>query len=78
MTDEEKLRVSVDAFKQKLDRIQTWDDFKTLLDNITKQQVKNFLKTRLQFSADGYRDGAIYNTNAADDLDDLVTEYDSI
>lgn len=78
LSDEEKLDVSVDAFKRKLDSIETWTAFKSMLNNITKTMVVNFLKGRIGDSADSYEAGAAQNTAKAADLDDLVNEFDSI
>ena len=78
MTDEEKLEFSVEAFKDRLDRIETWDAFKQTIGNISPGVVNNFLKNRLAEQRDSYYSGAAANTNAGDELDDLVGEYDGI
>lgn len=78
MTDEEKLQVSKEAFKWKLDQINSWTAFKALLNGLTKQQAVNFLKNRLGTNSTNYRAGATQNTSEADDLDALVGEYDGI
>ncbi len=78
LSDEEKLDISVAAFKRKLDSIESWTSFKLLLNSITKAVVVNFLKGKIENSADSYEDGAAQNTAKAADLDDLADEYDSI
>ena len=78
MNDEEKLGMTKEAFIRKIDAIPTWDNFKTLVDNITKQQIINFVKNTLEQDALNYRNSAINYTDKADDIDDLVKEVDGI
>lgn len=78
MEDEEKLEITKEAFKRKLDAILTWDDFKTLLDNITRQRIINFIKNNLEQEASRQRDLGINFTDKANDIDDLVVEVDAI
>jgi len=78
MNSGEKRSVVVEAFKKKLDSIETWDEFKQLITLITKDRVKNFIKNNLEQSAQGYRDGATHCTDKASDIDNLVTEVDGI
>lgn len=78
MTDEEKLEMTKEAFRRKLDSVATWADFKTLMNNITKQQVINFVKNNLEQNATNYRDAATNCTDKADDIEFLVVEVDAI
>ena len=52
LSDDEKLEIVRAKFKMKLDSIATWQDFKDLISNITKAQVKNFIKNALHSEGD--------------------------
>jgi len=78
MIDEEKLEETKEAFRRKLDEIETWDDFKILLNNITKQRVINFIKNNLEQSASRYRNIGSNCTGKGNDIDNLVEEVDAI
>ena len=78
MEDEEKLDITKEAFKKRIDGIPTWDNFKSLLNSITKQQVINFITANLEHNASRCRSYAADYVNRADDIDDLVEEVDAI
>jgi len=52
LTDDKKLEIVKAKFKAKLDSIATWQDFKDLINNINKVQVKNFIKNALRSEGD--------------------------
>jgi hypothetical protein len=76
MTDDEKLTAAKKAFEKKLSSIDTWNDFKTMIDNITTAKMKSFIKNSLQNAADVHTDTATVQTSKATDLNDLANEVD--
>ena len=74
LSNDEKLETVRSAFKKKLYEIETWADFKTLLNNITKIQIKNFIRNNLQAEANKRRTYSINENSHADDLENLKTE----
>jgi len=78
MTDEEKLRITQDAFNNKIMSIDTWSHFKTAISSITKAQVKNFIKANLQKAEQNQTDAATYSTDKATEINALITEVDNI
>lgn len=78
MTDEEKLEITTEAFRRKLDTIPTWAAFKSLMNSITKAQVITFVTNNLEQRATNYRDSATNSTSTANDIDALVVEVDAI
>ncbi len=78
MTDEEKLEITKEAFRRKLDAIPTWTAFKMLMNSITKAQIITFVTDNLEQRATNYRDASTGMTTKADDIDDLVVEVDAI
>ena len=78
MEDKEKLEITKGAFMRRIDTIPTWDNFKSLLNSITKQQVINFVKANLEQNASNCRDNATHSRDMAEDIDDLVEEVDAI
>lgn len=79
MDDSEKLEIVKGKFKAKIDSITTWDDFKNLISNITKAQVKNFIKNALHSEGDWRVNVAAPEELAkGNDLYNLEDEVDSI
>jgi len=78
MTDEEKLRITKDAFMEKLMGINSWDDFKAMLIQLTKEKVKAFIKTNLQNAVQNQTNTAAYSTNMATEINALITEVNNI
>ena len=78
LTDDLKLDIAKTKFKEKLDSIETWDDFVTFLSGITKAKIKTFLKTNIQAEADKLNTQATESTDTATDLETFKTDIDSI
>ena len=78
MEDEEKLRISVDAFERKLRSIDSWIQFKGLLQTVTKAQIKNFIKSNLQAYAQSLRDSAIAGNANAEEIDSVADEIEGL
>jgi len=78
MTDEEKLRITKDAFMEKLMGINSWDNFKAMLIQLTKEKVKAFIKTNLQNAVQNQTNAATYSTNIATEIKALITEVNNI
>ena len=79
MTDDEKLEISRAKFKARLDLIVTWDEFKTLLNNLTKTRIKNFIRNALQDEATKRRDiFAQAELSKASDIEALKQEVNTI
>ncbi len=78
MTDEEKLRITQDAFNRKIQSIDTWASFKSAISGITKAKVKNFIKNNLQQAKQNQTDAATYSTNEATEIGALITEVENI
>ena len=74
LNDDEKLEIVRSAFKKKLYEIETWANFKTLLNNITKTQIKNFIRNNLQAEANKRKVYSVDENSHADDLENLKTE----
>ncbi len=78
MTDEKKLRITKDAFIEKVESIETWTAFKTILSQITKTKVKKFIKNNLTIAEQDQTDIATHSTGMAVELGSLITEVDNI
>jgi len=78
MTDDEKLRYAKRAFERKFASIETWNDFKSMVNNITKQRMKNFVRNSLQQAATDSADAAAIQSDKATELNDLVNEVDNL
>lgn len=78
MTDEQKLQETKMAFINKIESINDWNTFKTILSNLTKVQIKNFIKSNLQNMQQSYIDSANSSTTMGTDIEDLITEVDNI
>jgi len=52
LSDNEKLEITKAKFKAKLNSIVTWQDFKDLINTITKAKIKNFIKSALHSEGD--------------------------
>ena len=73
MTDSEILEQIKAKFIAKIESIATLPDFFTLLRNITKLKIKNFIKSGLQDEADERRNVfAIKEVEKADDIEQIV------
>ena len=78
LTDDLKLDIAKTKFKEKLDSIETWEDFVTFLSAITKAKIITFLKTNIQAEADKLEIEATERTDTATDLEAFKTDIDSI
>ena len=78
MEDEEKLRLTQDAFERKIREIETWEDFRTLLQNITKKAIINFIKKNLQQHSQDLRYCANTENANAEEIDDFIIEIDNL
>ena len=84
MIDQTKMNITREAFNKKLDSVDSWADFKTMIAGITKAKVKNFLKSNIEEKAQEIKDKAIQETGSAGtggiakEVDDLATEVDNI
>ena len=78
MTNDTKLDIAKTAFVEKLMGINTRDEFKTLLANITRENVKNFIMAKLQAAKQSQADSASAATNMATEINTLITEVDNI
>lgn len=74
LTDEQKLETVCSAFKKKLDEVGTWSEFKTMLNNLTKEKVKTFIRDKLQEYADRERADGNKTVTHGDDIETLITE----
>lgn len=52
LTDDQKLEITLRAFKKRLNQIDTWADFKTIMANITKAKIITFIKNEIQAEVD--------------------------
>ena len=78
MTDDEKLEIAREAFKRKLDSIQTWDQFKNTVKNLTSEGVITFIKNNLENAAISYRSSSDSMDEKAGEIDTLVNEIDGL
>ena len=78
LSDDLKLDIAKTKFKEKLDSIETWDDFTTFLSGITKAKIKTFLKTNIQAEADKLNTQATESTDTATELETFKTDIDAI
>ena len=78
MEDEEKLRLTQDAFGRKIREIETWEDCKVLLQNITKKKIIGFIKNNLQQHSHDLRDCANTENANAEKIDDFIVEINSL
>lgn len=78
LTDEQKLEAAKRAFIEKLDSIDDWATFKSLLQNISPTMVKNFLKNKIEEKEQAYIDASTQLATTSADLGDLVDEIDAI
>ena len=78
MTDEQKLQETKMAFTSKIDSINDWNTFKTILSNLTKDKIKTFIKGNLQNLQQSHVESANSATETASNLEDLITEVDQI
>lgn len=78
MEDEEKLRLTQDAFERKIREIETWEDFKVLLQNITKKKIIVFIKNNLQQHSQNLRDSANTENANAEEIDDFIIEINDL
>lgn len=71
LSGDQKLDVVKTKFKEKIDSYSDWDLFKTFLSNLTKTQVKNFIKSAIA-------DEATKLTSQSDDLDTMAVDYGNL
>jgi len=71
LSGDQKLDVVKMKFKQKIDSYSDWDLFKTFLSNLTKTQVKNFIKSAIA-------EEATKLTSQSDDLDTMAVDYGNL
>jgi len=78
LTDDEKLRMIKNIFNVKINSIATLAAMKTFITNVTKAQVKTFIKNKIIAHADAQRNHAADTTAIAGEMDNLSTEVDNI
>ena len=78
LTDDQKLEYTKDAFNRKIDNVDDWDNFKTLLSGITKTAVINFVKNNLQKRRQSLLDSSEIEIGWADGISEVITELDNI
>lgn len=77
LEEEKKLEVVRDVFIARLLSYQTWTDFKSFLQNVTKAQIRTFILNALQQKEIILDSRAANSTQQADDVGELYTELDS-
>jgi len=79
MDDTQKLETVKAKFKAKIDSVATWQDFKNLIININKTQIKNFIKVALHAEGDWRMNiSGPEEIKKGNDLYDLEDEINSI
>jgi len=74
MQDAEKLELVKKVFRQKLDAVQDWNEFKLLVQDMSKQKFINFIKDGVQLSAEEHRNKASKANNRASSIVSILTE----
>jgi len=77
-TDQEKLFTAKMALEKKILQVDTWANFKDLVQNITSNQLKNLIKAAIATKKTEAQGLAIDSTTKAADLQDLSDELDAL
>lgn len=74
MTNEEKLNFAKYALTQKIESIDTWQAFKSMVANASPAGIKAFVIDKLQERAQSLRDSATAGNSVASEIDQMVGE----
>jgi len=77
-TDAEKLFTAKMALEKKILQVDTWANFKNLVQNITSNQLKNLILNAIATKKTEAQSLAIDSTTKAADLQDLSDELDAL
>jgi len=77
-TDAEKLFTAKMALEKKILQVDTWANFKSLVQNITSNQLKNLILNAIATKKTEAQSLAIDSTTKAADLQDLSDELDAL
>lgn len=75
LTDHEKLNLAKRAFSEKIASIETWDDFKAMINGVSKTKIKNFIMAGIQNESTRKTDEAV---NLSESVGDLASEIDTL
>jgi len=78
LTNNEKLRIVQDKFCLVIRSYNTWEDFKSMFNSLTKEKIKTAIKNALQAGADEKREFSQGYLDGADNLEELKNEVDLI
>ena len=77
-TDEQKLNFAKQALKVRIMAVEEWTTFKSLVENITSNQLKNLIKSALADEKEREETEATESTADAADYQSLWDEIDGI
>ena len=77
-TDDQKLNFAKQALKVRIMAVEEWTTFKSLVENITSNQLKNLIKSALADEKEREETEATESTADAADYQSLSDEVDAI
>jgi hypothetical protein len=78
LTDEQKLLISKQALKDKIMKIEFWEDFKVLVNSVTPNKLKNLIKNSILTSKQKADDHVTVFTADSNNLQSLHDEIDGL
>jgi len=74
MQDAEKLELAKKAFRQKLDAIVTWDEFKEFVQDMSKQKFIGLIRDSLQLAVQKHQQTANGHSERANNIGAILSE----
>ena len=78
LTNEEKVEALQEAAARFFRTLDTLPDWVNFINNVTKIQVKSFLKNAIDAASDSYDDSSVFLSGKSDDYETFSSEIDAL